>query len=115
MPKRKRNMTPVERIIVVAILGILMSIILPNLQRTSRRSRAAPPQQSPPIFGRQSRSQPAGQLNTIEISQTTSRGARSSPEHVARVIGGVLRLIILVGVVLILVIAARQNRRRAQE
>ena len=115
MPKPKRNMTPVERIIVVAILGILMSIILPNLQRTSRRARGVHQRRPAPVVSRQHRTEPAGRLNTIEVNETANRTMRSSPDRLVRLAGIVLRLVILGGVILIIAVALKQGLRRAQQ
>jgi len=114
MPRRKQRMTGIERLIVAAIIGLLFSIILPNLQRAQKRSRVIRPRDSTPIVGRQ-RAEPSGQLNTIEVTETSGGGARTSPAGLGRFIGALLRLIIVAAVVGIIVAVLRQKLKSAQQ
>jgi type II secretory pathway pseudopilin PulG len=115
MPKPKKSRSPVERMIVVAIIGILMSVILPNLQRSSRRARTTRPRTSTHAVQRHSAPDPAGQLNTIEVSRTAAPGAGGDRRNPAHAIGVLVRLFVVVGIVMAVAVAIKQGMRRAQQ
>jgi Tfp pilus assembly protein PilE len=114
MPRRKKNATAIEKLIGIAIMGILFSVVMPNLQRTQKRTRTAQPRRAAPM-ARQQRPEPAGRLNTIEVGENASRSRRTSPENVARVIGSLLRFVIVAAVALIVILAIRQGRTKRAE
>jgi len=114
MPRRKRNTTAVEKLIGIAIMGILFSVVMPNLQRTQRRARTAQPRRAAPT-ARQQRPEPAGQLNTIEVGENASRTHQASPESMARLIGSMLRFVIVAAVALIVILTIRQGRPKRAE
>ena len=74
MPRRRAHkLTPVELMILFAMLGILTSIVLPALHRAPRQARAARGGLAAPSS--QSRST-EGQFNTIEPPATETRTSR---------------------------------------
>ncbi len=114
MPRGKKSTTAVEKLIGIAIMGILFSVVMPNLQRTQRRARTTQARRAAPT-ARQQRPEPAGQLNTIEVGENAGRTHRVGPENVARAIGSVLRFVIVAAVALIIVLALRQGRAKRAE
>ncbi len=106
MPSRKR-MTTVEWMIVMAILGILASIALPQLQRTSqhaaRRSTAQTRAEAP---------QPDGQLNVIEPPEASEGSGQSGPGRSGE--GGGRAFPIVVAIVIAIMVLRRLHRRGVQ-
>ena len=113
MPARQK-MTPVEVMIMFAILGILASITIPAMTQAQRRSQHA--QRRPRGYVASPRAvAPDGQLNTIEVSKLSKSAGDSSP---GQWIGALVRLapiIFTVGVIVTMVRRIRQQmtRRRA--
>ena len=100
----RRRMTMVEWLIVMAILGILASIALPQLQRASRqaaRSTAGETRGQP--------SQPDGQLNVIEPPETSEGGGRAEPDRGGG--GGGRAFPIGVAIVIAIMVLRRLQRR----
>jgi len=112
MSRPKRNTSPHERMIIVAVIGILMSVILPNLQRAARRASTTRPRTSTRAVDRYSASEPAGQLNPIEVSRTTTAGPGSNRGSPAHVLGVLVRLFVVAAIVMIAAVAIM---RRAQQ
>jgi hypothetical protein len=108
----KRRTTPVERLIVFAILGIVFSIIMPVVQQASRR--ASRTRATAPAVSR-GRQEPAGQLNTIEVPKEASGERRARPEALARTGGALIRLAITAVIVVLIASALRRRLRRAQQ
>jgi hypothetical protein len=106
-------MSPVERMIVVAIIGILMSVILPNLQRTSRRARTSRPRAATHAASRYRAPEPAGRSNTIDVSRATSPGMGTGRAPVARAIGALLRFLVILGVIIIIAVSIKRSRKHA--
>jgi len=85
------------------------------LQRTQKRARITRAGRSTPAVARHAPGT-AGQLNTIEVSETDRRTPKTSPEAAARLISALLRLVIVAAVVLIVIAAIRQGRiKRAEQ
>lgn len=107
MPRRKRSTTLVERMIVLAIVAILISAILPNLQRAKRqglRTRAA-------YRASERAAEPAGRLNTIEVSELDRPREPMEPMAVGRIVGALVQVAV---VVIVLAVILTVVRRRAQ-
>jgi hypothetical protein len=113
MPRSKQRMTAVEKLIVLAIIGILLSILMPNLQRARRPvSRARPAAHAVSRRGHE----PAGQLNTIKVTELSGGRRREGPQASTRGLGTVLRTALSV-VAIIAVISGyrRYLTKRAQQ
>lgn len=78
MPRRAR-MTPIEFLVLMAIVGILLSIIIPNLTQARRRELAA---RRHAVQTRTADSREVdGQLNTIEVSEVSQNTPHRNPEE----------------------------------
>jgi hypothetical protein len=121
MPARKK-MTPVEVLILFAILGILASIALPAMNQAQQRSRGRGVEKSrsrtavstPPLFD-SSHLGSDGQLNTIEVSELSQNAERGRPQ---RAIGGPARFVpLILGITAVFVflnwVRRQAARRRA--
>ena len=110
MPQRKQ-MSLVEVMIMIAVLGIIVSIALPAMKRGARRAGhmvGAPAVGAPAAAD--------GQLNVIEVSDEASKPNRVLPAGWARGVGALLPLILFVAVFAIITLAARrQMSRRAEQ
>ena len=116
MPARQK-MTPVEVMIVLAILGILASIALPamkqaqgrarHVQRAARQSSYATPRAP---------SDSDGQLNTIEVSELSRNSEQGHPEQWFGALIGLLPVVVAAAFIYVFVKRVRQQmtRRRAR-
>ena len=80
--------------------------MLPAMQQAKRR---APVETTPDAAD----SEPAGQLNTIEISELSREAAPKEPEDIARLITDAFPVMVAVIIALVMIQAVRQKRRRA--
>ncbi|MBN1459159.1 MAG: hypothetical protein JXA57_06455 [Armatimonadetes bacterium] len=78
MPRRAR-MTPTEFLVLMAIVGILISILIPNLKQARQRELAARRHAVQPTAA-DSRDVD-GQLNTIEVSEVSQNARHRPPEQ----------------------------------
>ena len=109
MPRRQK-LSPVEVLILMAILGILFSIIMPNIERAKRQAQRA--RRAPVV----ERTMGEGQLNTIEVSELSQSAERGRPE---RSVGGLARFVpVILGLAAVVVflnwVHQQKTRRRAQ-
>jgi hypothetical protein len=110
----RKKMTPVEMLVLFAILGILASIALPAMNQAQRRARHA--QQAArelPVPHPAAASD--GQLNTIEVSELSQSAERGRPD---RPIGGSGRFVpVILGITAVFVflnwVRQQATRRRA--
>jgi len=114
MPARQK-MTPVEVMILLAILGILASIALPAMKQAQGRVRhvqRAARQYSAP----RAASASDGQLNTIEVSELSRDSERAHPEQWVGALIGLLPVVVAVAFIYVFVKRLRQQvtRRRAR-
>jgi Tfp pilus assembly major pilin PilA len=114
MPARQK-MTPVEVMIVLAILGILASIALPAMKQAQGRARhvqRVARQYSAP----RAASDSDGQLNTIEVSELSRNSERGHPEQWFGALIGLLPVVVAVAFIYVFVKRVRQQmtRRRAR-
>ena len=108
--KTRRPMTMIERLIVMAILGILAAIVLPSLQQAkeSARGSASPAVEEPAM--------PDGQLNTIDVSEASGGADHTSRQDWGRTIRPVLPMAVILAIILMrLRHLQRQKSRRAQQ
>ena len=107
MPRRQQ-MTLVELMVVMAILGILAAIVLPAFSQAKQRAQ-----------GRRDTAARApasvdGQFNTIEVSELSESAERTTPNPLGRLIAPLLPLAFVAAVIFIILSAARhQMSRRA--
>ena len=78
MPRRAR-MSPTEFLVLMAIVGILISILIPNLKQARERELAAR-RQAVETRAADSR-EVDGQLNTIEVSEVSQNARHRPPEE----------------------------------
>jgi len=113
MPARRARMTVVERLVVLAILGILLSVVLPAMQRAGRQTKRHAPA-APAVAP--SGQEPAGQLNTVEVSDAAQEREKESPsDAAARAVGPAVRLAVLVVVVAVVVNVLRRRMKLAKQ
>ncbi|MFB3880323.1 MAG: hypothetical protein ACE149_03620 [Armatimonadota bacterium] len=108
MPARKK-MTPVEMMIVLAIIGILGSIALPAMKQAQGRARYA--QRAARHYqyaARQAPSSSDGQLNTIEVSRLSRSSEQPHPE---RWIGPLIGLLPVAVAAAFIYLFAKQARK----
>jgi len=106
MPRRAK-MTPVEFLIIMAMVGIFISILIPNLTQARRRELAA--RREAARAPAEDSSAVDGQLNTIEVSEVSQNGERRAPEQF---IVPLVRLIPLAAAVLFVIVALSRLRRQ---
>ena len=108
---RRKPLTMVEMMIIVAILGILAAIALPGLQQAKMRARAgAPPGAARPAAPAQVPSD--GQLNTIDLADAERPSADRSSDLFGRLIAPLRPIAITVIAFLILMSAIRRQKSR---
>jgi uncharacterized membrane protein len=105
MPRRQK-LSPVEVLILMAILGILFSIIMPNIERAKRQAQRA--RRAPVV----ERTMGEGQLNTIEVSELSRPAERHSPMQWVGVLLGLAPVIF--AVVVIFTIFSRLRRQMSR-
>lgn len=105
MPRRKK-LSSVEVLILMAILGILFSIIMPSAERAKRQAQRA---RSAPVV---ERTTGEGQLNTIEVSELSERVHRHNPMQWFGVLLGLAPVIF--AMVVIFTIFGRLRRRMSR-
>jgi len=110
----KRRASPIERLILIAIVAILTTLILPNLQRASRRARTTRPNTSTSAVDRRHAPESAGQLNTIRVGPMATPGARGDGRNPARSIGVLVRLLVFIGIIMAVAAAIKQTVKRHQ-
>ena len=111
MPARQKP-TIVEIMIVVAILGILASIVIPGLEQAKRRAHSSGPRVTP---GSRVADQPSasdGQLNTIEVSELSQNNQQPPPEQYIGVVVNLIPVVISVLVVWFILNRFRQQMSR---
>jgi type II secretory pathway pseudopilin PulG len=107
---RRGKMTPIEFLILMAIVGILISIILPGLSQARRRELAARRHgvQDPALDSRAA----DGQLNTIEVSEVAQNEPTQGPEQY---IAPVVRLLPLAAAAFFVFLVLTRLRRQMSE
>ncbi len=106
----RKQMSMVEMMIAMAIIGILAAIVLPNLKQAKQRAQAA---RRAPV---QQTAEPDGQLNTIEVSELAETADRGNPDQWGRALAPRLPLaFIAVGIVIIFVAMRHQMSRHAKQ
>jgi hypothetical protein len=106
MPARKQ-MTLVEWMIIMAILGILAAITLPTLQQAKQRARGGGPRIAAP-----QPVPPDGQLNTIELPEQSASPDERGPEEVTRIIAPLLPVAFAIAITLVFVATLRRRTSR---
>jgi len=113
MPARQKP-TIVEIMIMVAILGILASIVIPGLEQAKRRAHSSGPRVVPTSRVADQPSASDGQLNTIEVSELSQNTEQPRPEQYIGVVVGLIPIVISVLVVWFMLNRfRRQMSRRA--
>lgn len=105
MPQPKQ-INLVEILVILAIVGILAAIMLPVMQQAKRNAPVATTTEAED-------SEPAGQLNMIEISELSKEEAPKEPEDVARLVTSAFPIIVAVIVALVMIHGLRQKQRGA--
>lgn len=95
----------IELMIIIAILGIVAAIALPALRQAKERSHRSPSAVQEPI-------PPDGQLNTIEVSETSRSTDRSDPERWGRAFAPILPLVFGIVMILMIITAVRRQMSR---
>lgn len=113
MPGRRTRVTGIERLIVMAILGILMAIVLPALQQGRRRALRVQPR-APVVDDRPSEPW-EGQLNTIEVPDEAAGARERAQRRAVQWVGVLVQLTILTLVVAVVLSVIRRHRRHAQQ
>jgi type II secretory pathway pseudopilin PulG len=111
MPARQKP-TLVEIMIMVAILGILASIVLPALEQAKRRAQSAGRQATQGGHAALDPSAADGQLNTIEVSELSQNEQQPRPEQYVGVFTNLIPIIISVLVVWFMLTRFRQQMSR---
>ena len=112
MPRPKQQMTLVQALIMVAVLGILAAVGMPSMQRAKQRAMQV--RTDEPVASQQVQ-EPAGQLNTIEVSEVSSEEKEPGAEMSGRSIGPLIRLAITAVVVVAIINAFRRRMKSAQQ
>ena len=111
MPARQKP-TIVEIMIMVAILGILASIVIPGLEQAKRRAHSSGPRVAPTSRVADQPSAVDGQLNTIEVSELSQNEQQPRPEQYVGVFTNLIPIIISVLVVWFMLTRFRQQMSR---
>ena len=99
----RKQMSMVEMMIVMAIIGIVAAIVLPSLKQAKERAQAArnaPAQQSV---------EPDGQLNTIEVSELSETADRGSPDQWGPALAPLFPLAFIAAIIVIIFVAMRRQ------
>jgi len=111
MPARQKP-TIVEIMIMVAILGILASIVIPGLEQAKRRAHSSGPRVAPTSRVADQPSASDGQLNTIEVSELSQNTEQPRPEQYIGVVVGLIPIVISVLVVWFILSRFRRQMSR---
>ncbi len=111
MPARQKP-TLVEFLIMAAILGILIAIVAPGLERAKRRAHSPGPPVAPSSRMADQPSASDGQLNTIEVSGLSQSTQQPRPEQYLGVFVGLIPVVISVLFVWFMVNRFRQQMSR---
>ncbi len=99
----RKQMTLMELMIVMAIIGILAAIVIPGLKQAKDRARAARSAAAErPV-------EPDGQLNTIEVSEVSPTAEHQTAEAWSRIVAPLLPLGFVAIVAAIIVISLRRQ------
>jgi hypothetical protein len=111
MPRR-RQMTLIEWMVLMAIVGILAAIVMPSIDQAKRKALAARQEAA----RAPSPASADGLLNTIELSEVADSGERSGSEELGGVISALLPIAFAVAVIFVVLAAVRREMsRRAQQ
>ncbi|UCC67899.1 MAG: hypothetical protein JSV79_12410 [Armatimonadota bacterium] len=105
MPPRKQ-MSLIELMIIMAIVGILAAILIPGLKQAKQRTETAP------TPGARQQVEPDGQLNTIEVSEVSPTADHDVAEEWKRVVGPLVPLAFTAVVVAAILISVRRQMSR---
>ena len=105
MPPRKQ-MSMIELMIIMAIVGILAAILIPGLKQAKERAQTA----GTPAARQQV--EPDGQLNTIEVSEVSPTADHDVAEEWKRVIAPLLPLAFTAIVTAVILISVRRQMSR---
>lgn len=110
-----KRLSLVELMVIMAVVGILAAIVLPAAKQAKERAqapRAPAAPQAPRSPAPQAAIEPAGQLNTIEVSEYAADSPEEGPDQWERLIAPFVPLAFMAVVAFVVVTAMRRQMSR---